>query len=246
MSNRLSGLLWSFALPCLVGMSRQLWMKEPTPIQQQKTSLNLLQGFQGLLFIWLSLKDSQIPPSLANPPSGFICLKIAQEETTLLLFYTQNKWSGNCMWKPIHLLSLSSAVDGIYYTVHPAPCLCQAACGVKYGWGGRLGSQRGGSCLCGSISRSTNLFIVQWELDSHRIAADKRRKGVAVELKVTLHLISHQLHHFMLYLNWESSPATNSGRPRTHLLNLEDGILEGNSVSKRIMEGHEWPKPRCQ
>lgn len=123
-----------------------------------KTSLNPSQGFQGILFIGIPLKDSRVPhfpPSPANPPSGFICLKIAQEETTLLLFNTQTKRSGNCTRRPIHLLSLSSAVDGIYYPVHPAPCLCQAACGVKYGWGGRLGSQRGGDCLCSSISRSS-------------------------------------------------------------------------------------------
>ena len=47
-----------------------------------KTSLNSSQGFGGILFIWLSLKDSQVPqfsPTLANPPSGFICLKIAQK-----------------------------------------------------------------------------------------------------------------------------------------------------------------------
>ena len=57
-----------------------------------KTSLNPSQGFQGILFIWISLKDSRVlhfPPSLASPPSGFICLKIAQEETTLLLFYAK-------------------------------------------------------------------------------------------------------------------------------------------------------------
>lgn len=57
-----------------------------------KTSLNPSRGFRGIVFIWLSLKDSRVlhfPPSLANPPSGFICLKIAQEETTLLLFYTK-------------------------------------------------------------------------------------------------------------------------------------------------------------
>lgn len=59
-----------------------------------KTSLNIHRVLGGILFIWLSRKDSQVPqfsPSLANPPSGFICLKIAQEKTTLLLFYTQTK-----------------------------------------------------------------------------------------------------------------------------------------------------------
>lgn len=118
-------------------------------------------------------------PSLSSqpprPPPGFICLKIAQEETTLLLFYTQTKRSGNCTRKPIHLLSLGSAVDGIYYAVHLAPCLCQAACGVKYGWGGRLASQRGGNCLGGCIHRSRNLFITEREAGSYRTAADGRQ-----------------------------------------------------------------------
>lgn len=61
----------------------------------KKTILNHSQDFQGFLFIWLSLKDSQVLhhplPSLIHPPSGFICLKIAREETTLLLFYIQTK-----------------------------------------------------------------------------------------------------------------------------------------------------------
>lgn len=60
-------------------------------LAEEGESLSLSQGF---LFIWLPLKDSQVPhppPSPVHPPSGFICLKIAQEETTLLLFYTQTK-----------------------------------------------------------------------------------------------------------------------------------------------------------
>lgn len=148
----------SFAMP---GRDEQSALDERTDSYlAAKISLNPSQGFQGILFIWLSLKDSQVPhflPSLVNPPSGFICLKIAQEETTLLLFYTQTKWSGNCTRKPIHLLSFSSAVDGIYYTVHPAPCLCQAACGVKYGWGGRL--RKGVIAFVALSAEVANLFI---------------------------------------------------------------------------------------
>lgn len=82
----------SFAMP---GRDEQSALDERTDSYlAAKISLNPSQGFQGILFIWLSLKDSQVPhflPSLVNPPSGFICLKIAQEETTLLLFYTQTK-----------------------------------------------------------------------------------------------------------------------------------------------------------
>lgn len=144
----------SFAMP---GRDEQVALDERTDSSPAiKTSLSPSQGFKGILFICLFLKDSwvpHLPPSLASPPSGFICLKMAQEGATLLLFYTQTKWSGNCTRKPIHLLALSSAVDGIYYTVHLAPCLCQAACGVKYGWGGKFGSQRGGDWLCSSIRR---------------------------------------------------------------------------------------------
>lgn len=150
------------------------------------------------------------------------------------------------MRKPIHLLSLSSAVDGIYYTVHPAPCLCQAACGVKYGWGGRLGSQRGGNCFCGSIGRSTNLFIFERELGSHTTAADRRRKGVAVELNVTLHPTSHQSHSFTLHLHWEASPRATSKRPRTQLLRLIEEMLEGHPVSKETMKVHQCPGSMCQ
>lgn len=148
----------SFAMP---GRDEQSALDERTDSYlAAKISLNPSQGFQGILFIWLSLKDSQVPhfpSSLVNPPSGFICLKIAQEETTLLLFYTQTKWSGNCTRKPIHLLSFSSAVDGIYYTVHPAPCLCQAACGVKYGWGGRL--RKGVIAFVALSAEVANVFI---------------------------------------------------------------------------------------
>lgn len=150
------------------------------------------------------------------------------------------------MRKPIHLLSLSSAVDEIYYTVHPAPCLCQAVCGVKYGWGGRLGSQRGGNCFCGSIGTSTNLFILERELGSHTTAADRRRKGVAVELNVTLHPTSHQSHSFTLHLHWEASPRATSKRPRTHLLRLIEETLEGHSVSKETMKVHQCPGSMCQ
>lgn len=46
-------------------------------------------------------------------------------------------------------------MDRIYYNVHPAPCLCQAACGVTNGWGERLASQGGGDCLCNSIYRTS-------------------------------------------------------------------------------------------
>lgn len=94
MNNRLSGLpvIVSFASP---GGAEQAALDGGTDCQLAgKTSLNLSQGFQGVLFIWLSLKDRRVPhfpPSLTNPPSGFICLKIAQEETTPLLFYTQTK-----------------------------------------------------------------------------------------------------------------------------------------------------------
>lgn len=123
--------------------------------EEEGGGLSLWQCF---LFIWLPLKDRQVPhppPSPVHPPSGFICLKIAQEETTLLLLYTQTKWSGNCTRKPPHLLALSSAVDRIYYNVHPAPCLCQAACGVTNGWGESLVSQGGGDCLCNSSHRTS-------------------------------------------------------------------------------------------
>lgn len=81
-----------FAMP---GRDEQSALDERTDSYlAAKTSLNPSQRFLGILFIRFSPKDSQVlhfPPSLTNPPSGFICLKIAQEETTLLLFYTQTK-----------------------------------------------------------------------------------------------------------------------------------------------------------
>lgn len=92
MNNRLSGLpeIVSFAMP---GGDEQADLdgRATAYLAEEGESLSLSQGF---LFIWLPLKDSQVPhppPSLVHPPSGFICLKIAQEETTLLLFYTQTK-----------------------------------------------------------------------------------------------------------------------------------------------------------
>lgn len=95
MNNRLSGLpeIIPFAMP---GGDEQADLDGRATAylaggKKKKTSLNLSQCF---LFIWLPLKDSQVPhppPSLIHPPSGFICLKIAQEESTLLLFYTQTK-----------------------------------------------------------------------------------------------------------------------------------------------------------
>lgn len=97
MNNRLTGLpeTGSFAMPS--GAEQADLDGSATAYLEDGgggTILNHSQGFQGFLFIWFSLKDSQVLhplPSLTHPPSGFICLKIAREETTLLLFYIQTK-----------------------------------------------------------------------------------------------------------------------------------------------------------
>lgn len=145
------------------------------------------------------------------------------------------------MRKPIHLLSLSSAVDGIYYTVHPAPCLCQAACGVKYGWGGRLGSQRGGQLLRRLHRQKYKPIYFR-----ARVGQSHNSSRQEAELNVTLHPTSHQSHHFTLHLNWEASPRANSERPRTHLLRRMEEILEGCPVSNEIMKVHQCPGSMCQ
>lgn len=236
----------SFAMP---GWDEQSSLDERTDSYlAAETSLNLSQGFQGILFIWLSLKDSQVPhfpPSFSNPPSGFICLKITQEETTLLLLNTQTKWSGNCTRKPIHLLSFSSAVNRIYYAVHPAPCFCQEACGVKYGWGGRPGSQTGGDCLCSSISRSSKHIYYRVRV-GHSWNSGRGEGKCRCWTEVTLHPTSPWLYHFTLHLNQKARRGPNSEEPRPHFLELKEDILEGSPIFKGTVEVHPWPVLMCQ
>lgn len=212
-----------------------------------KTSLNPSQGFRGILFIRFSLKDSQVPhfpPSLTNTPSGFIYLKIAQEETTLLLFYTQTKWSGNCTRKPIHLLSFSSAVDGIYYTVHPAPCLCQAACGVKYGWGRRPRSQRGGDCLCSSISRSSKPIYYRAR---GAVMEPKRRGGKVSLLNWEYPYLSQATDHTISCFT--SIRGQDQGQTLRGLHPTSWGrkkIFWGEALFLKGLEAHQWPVFMCQ
>ena len=93
--------------------------------------------------------------------------------------------------------------------MHPAPCLCQAACGVKYGWGGRLGSQRGGQLLRRLHRQKYKPIYFR-----ARVGQSHNSSRQEAELNVTLHPTSHQSHHFTLHLNWEASPRANSERPR--------------------------------
>lgn len=91
-----------------------------------KTSLNSSQGFGGILFIWLSLKDSQVPqfsPTLANPPSGFICLKIAQEKShpSAVLYPNQVKWKLHEETYPSVIPQLSSGWNLLHCASCPLP-----------------------------------------------------------------------------------------------------------------------------
>lgn len=103
-----------------------------------------------------SLKDSQVPyfsPSLTNPSSGFICLKIAQEKNhpSAILYSNQVKWKLCKETYPSVIPQLSSGWNLLHSASCPPP-LPGSLWGD--GWVGREARvSDGGDCLCSSISR---------------------------------------------------------------------------------------------
>lgn len=86
---------------------------------------------------------------------------------------------------------------------------------------GGLGLREGVTAFAAPSEEGAKPFITEGESGSHRTVEDRRRKGVAVELSITLHSTCHQTHHFTPSLNQEERPGANSKIPRTHLFRLK-------------------------
>ena len=128
-----------------------------------KTSLNSSQGFGGILFIWLSLKDSQVPqfsPTLANPPFGFICLKIAQEKShpSAILYPNQVKWKLHEETYPSVIPSAQQWMEFITLCILP-PASARQPVGWSMGGEGGSGLREGAIALAApSAEIQTYLF----------------------------------------------------------------------------------------
>lgn len=158
MNNRLPGLpeLVAFAMPAGDEQTALDGRIDSYLAGKKKKKPEFFMGISGHPVHLASLKDSQVPyfsPSLTNPSSGFICLKIAQEKNhpSAILYSNQVKWKLCKETYPSVIPQLSSGWNLLHSASCPPP-LPGSLWGD--GWVGREARvSDGGDCLCSSISR---------------------------------------------------------------------------------------------